>query len=212
VLYDLCVNRLDPRNAFRVAFVATLPAMLLLPKLVAQYFEIGWSHDPRFFDVYWVPWLLLDWVYQKTGWWGGQSYAVAIQETVIGLVAALAVASLLRRSSAWQTQARLRAFVAAVGMLLPWWHLVRYVGGPDYYQVAMAGFSVAYCLAVVGAFLLSATPQLQGMLLVAALVIGGAFAVWQLEPWGWLQSGNLVASFGLLVFSGIRVVNNESVV
>ncbi len=212
MLYDVRVSRLDPRRAFIAAFVTTLPPMLLLPQLAAEWFQIGWDHDPRFFDVYLVPWMLLDWVYQKTGWWGGQSYAVAIQEVVVGVVGACGMASVLKRSSTWQEHARLRAFIAVLGTLLPWWQLMRYIGGPSYYQVAFAGFSIAYCLAVVGAFLLSSTRLSQVALLAAGLLIGVAFATWRLEPWGWFHSRSLVASFGLLIYSVMSVASNESVV
>jgi hypothetical protein len=212
VLYDVSVNPLTPAEAFRAGFVTTLPAMLLAPKWAAQWFQIGWSHDPRFFDLYLVPWTVLGWVYDKTGWWGGQGYAVAIQETAIGVVAAGAVASILKRSSVWQTKGLVRGLVAVIGTLVPWWQMLEYLGGPDYYRVALAGFSVAYGLSVAGAFLLSKNQLLQGGLLLAALLIGLAVTAWQMPSWGWLHSGYLLASFGLLIYSVSRVVTNENVV
>ena len=212
MLYDSLGWPVRDDERFFPAFVVCLPTVWWLAQEIPGLFYDGWFHDERFFDIYWLPATFFSWLSERTGDWWGQTYWVATQDAVVGITIAAGLGLLLRRSQAWTGQPGLRAVVAAVGVLLPWYRLVESLDRPDYYALGAYSLAGAYGIAAVGGFLLPTTPQVRAVLLGLALAIGGSLALWRLEQWSWLLSGSLAASLALLVRSAVRVVKNEQVV
>jgi len=212
VLYDSGETVLKTADGFWPAFISALPTCWWLAQRIPEFFYVGWNHDPAFFTIYIVPWTILGWVYEATGGWGGQLYAVASQDAFFGFAAAGITARLLARASVWRDNAQLRALAAAIGALLPWVSFVQTHDRPEYWAVATYSLTVAYGISVLAAFLAPVARAVRGVLLLLALAVGGSLTFWRLEAYEWLFFGSLVATFVLLFYSLKRLRENESVV
>jgi hypothetical protein len=199
-------------GGFTKTFFTCLPTVWWFAQEIPSFFYDGWDHDPRFFNIYFVPAKFFIWVSEKTDGWWGQTYWVATQDAALGLCAAAIVARFLNRSDLWNGSPKLRAVTAVVGAVLPWYRLVESLDRPSYYALGAYSLAAAYCLAAVAGFLLPGNPRGRAIFLGLAIAVGGSLAVWRLEQWSWLLSGSLVGSLILLIGSEVSALRNEQVV
>ena len=171
-----------------------------------------WNNDPAFFDAYLLPRLFFEWLEGITGWWGGQSYWVASQDALIGLLLALATAHLLVRRRAWQDREAIRGSVAFAGALLPWQPFLIYSPLPEYHRVAGYAICAAYAIAAMGIFILPLGRRFKIGLVFTTISLGFWFGILRFYGWDWDYFASLLAPLGLLLLSGWRLARNEGVV
>jgi len=193
-------------------FVIVLPTSWWLVQYVFASKFRDWNHDPAFFDAYLLPHMFFRWLHERTGWWGGQSYWVATQDALIGIVVALALSHLLVHRAAWRDRMEIRSSVALASVLLPWHPFLTYSPLPEYYRTTGYAICTTYVISVIGVFMVPMGRPVKIALILTTVVLGVWFSILRFYGWDWDYFASLLAPLGLLMLAAWRLSRNESAV